>query len=223
MSAFQTAVVTLATITEGGPVRTNGGLTLLSGAAIGAGAMFLLDPDGGGRRRARIRDKMVRATRKTGDAIDATARDLGNRTRGLAAQLKAGADSEAPPDRILEERVRAALGRVCSHPRAVDVTAAEGQVRLTGPILASELDEVLSTVRSVSGVSGVDNQLDAHATPGNIPSLQGGRTRPGRRSALFQDKWSPTTQLFVGLTAGALALALGSAKWNAPRPHTDIA
>ena len=49
------------------------------GVGVGAGLVFLLDPTGGARRRALIRDKFVRASRKTRHAVDTTGRDLGNR------------------------------------------------------------------------------------------------------------------------------------------------
>lgn len=184
----------------------NPNITLLTGAALGASAMYLLDPGRGGRRRALIRDKVVHAAHKTGDAIDATSRDVAYRTQGLAAELRGRFSRESPPDEVLAERVRAALGRVVSHPHAIDVTANEGCVCLTGPILASEVDELISIVGSIRGVAGVENQLEVHDSPGNTPALQGGRTRPGQRWALLQDSWSPTTKLMVGL---ASAVALG--------------
>ena len=63
-------------------------LSLASGICVGVGAMFLLDPDRGRRRRALVRDKMKRAANKTSDALDATARDLRHRTVGLAAEAR---------------------------------------------------------------------------------------------------------------------------------------
>ena len=54
----------------------NKGLTFGAGLGIGSGVMYLLDPDRGKRRRALLRDKFVAATRKTGEGIETTARDL---------------------------------------------------------------------------------------------------------------------------------------------------
>lgn len=192
-------------------MSTNESWSLLTGAVMGAGAMYLLDPDRGGRRRALIRDKMARAAHKTSDAIDATSRDVRNRASGLTAEVRASSADDAPSDRVLEERVRAELGRVCSHPRAIDVTVIDGVVRLSGPILASAADDLVSSVRSIRGVRAVENQLGIHATADNIPSLQGGRTRPGRRWPLLQGSSSPTTQVVMGLIA-LVALGLGVAR-----------
>src|SRR6266550_8340405 len=58
----------------------------LFGVGIGATSMLLLDPLGGARRRALIRDKLVSATRKTGEAAGATWRDLGNWTTGIRSK-----------------------------------------------------------------------------------------------------------------------------------------
>jgi len=82
-------------------------VALLSGVAIGAGTMFLLDPDRGARRRALIRDKGVRAANKTTDGLDALTRDVANRTRGAAASLRGRFDRRTPDERKLIERVRA--------------------------------------------------------------------------------------------------------------------
>ena len=49
------------------------GAALIGGAELGAGVMYLLDPDRGKRRRALVRDQAVRSVRKTRDAVDATA------------------------------------------------------------------------------------------------------------------------------------------------------
>ena len=52
---------------------------------------------------------------------------------------------------------------------------------LSGPILESEVNAVLSCVSSVPGVSGVENLLTVHKQAGNIPDLQGGRCRTGEQ------------------------------------------
>ncbi|MDQ3186048.1 MAG: YtxH domain-containing protein [Pseudomonadota bacterium] len=59
---------------------------MLGGVALGAFAMFLLDPDKGNRRRALARDKMYSAAVRTRKRVDAKSRDLANRAKGLRAE-----------------------------------------------------------------------------------------------------------------------------------------
>lgn len=186
---------------------------LLGGAALGASAMYLLDPREGRRRRALVRVQMVRATHKTGNALDALGRDAANRARGLAAETRSRLRAESSANaRKLQERVRAELGRVVSHPRAIDVyVSADGCVCVTGPVLMEEADTAISAVQTVRGVREVDDRLERHAGSDNLPALQGGSVRPGRRSALTQASWSPTTKALVCLGSTALAAGLGYA------------
>ena len=181
-------------------------VALLTGIAIGAGTMFLIDPQGGGRRRALIRDKAVRAANKTTDGLDALTRDVTNRTRGAAASLRGMFDRRAPEAHKLIERVRAELGRVVSHPRAIDVSVMhDGCVCLTGPVLSEEADTALAAIAGVRGVQTVEDNLERHDSPEGVPALQGGRMRTGRRMGLLQKSWSPTTRLMMALTGTAVA------------------
>lgn len=70
---------------------------LLSGIGIGAGLMYLLDPERGRQRRAIARDKAVALANKTGDAVARRSRDIGNRAKGVAAEVRsafAGLEAE---------------------------------------------------------------------------------------------------------------------------------
>lgn len=60
----------------------------IGAAALGAAAMYLLDPEHGRRRRALARDKVNSARIKTRKAAERTARDLNNRARGLVAKTR---------------------------------------------------------------------------------------------------------------------------------------
>jgi hypothetical protein len=61
---------------------------LLGGFALGALAMYLLDPVQGNRRRALVKDKMTSARVKARKRAEATATDLANRARGLQAEAR---------------------------------------------------------------------------------------------------------------------------------------
>lgn len=149
-------------------------LVALFGVGVGAAVMYLFDPDRGSRRRALLRDKLATAANKVPDAMSATARDLRNRAKGLAAAARSKVSSSEPAtDQVVEARVRSKLGRVVSHPHAIHVTTHRGQVTLSGPILAPEVPELMSRIKAVDGVKDVVNQLEEHEQSGNIPALQG--------------------------------------------------
>lgn len=183
---------------------------LIAAAGAGAALAFLLDPARGGARRAWMGGKMRRAARQTRNGLDATARDVTNRARGIVAATRGRLTHEDVTDTKLVERVRSKLGRACSHPRAIEVFARDGEVTLRGPILADELADVLATVAAVRGVTELVDELDPHETSEGIPSLQGGGVMGGPTIDILQHRWAPGTRALVGagvLASGALAAA----------------
>ena len=59
---------------------------VLAGMAVGALAMYMLDPVQGNRRRALARDKAYSAKVHAGKWVDATSRDIANRAKGVCAK-----------------------------------------------------------------------------------------------------------------------------------------
>jgi hypothetical protein len=186
--------------------------SLLLGAATGSALMFMLDPNAGRRRRALMRDQVTRGTRKTRDGLDATARDFANRAGGIAAATRGRWSAEPVSDPKLVERVRAKLGRVCSHPRAIEVDARDGQITLRGPVLSSEMHDVLSAAAAVRGVTTVNHELDAHDTAEGIPSLQGHGRVAGPSLDVLHSNWAPATRAIVsaGLLCTGVCIALSA-------------
>jgi len=140
---------------------------------LGAGLMYLFDPDMGPRRRALLQDKMVRLRNETENFIDAKSEDLKNRAMGMAAEVAGRFRPEAVTDHQLAARVKSSIGRtVISNPGAIDVNAQNGVVTLRGPVLAEEVQRLLSRVKTIQGVKNVQNQLHVLEDRSNIPSLQ---------------------------------------------------
>ncbi|MDQ5858859.1 MAG: BON domain-containing protein [Acidobacteriota bacterium] len=166
------------------------GAMLLGGLGLGAALMYVLDPERGKRRRALVRDKAVRVTKKTGDSFGARSRDWKNRAKGVAAEVKSLARREEVSDPVLEERVRAEIGRVVSTPGAIEVSATAGTVTLSGAVLASEVDDLVSAVRGVAGVEEVENRLEMHAAADDVPALQGARG-PRSKAERGLESWDP--------------------------------
>jgi len=157
-----------------------------------------------------LRDKFVAATRKTGEGIETTARDLSNRARGIATSIQSRFTSDETDDAVLIDRVRSKLGRIVSHPGAIEVTAENGNVTLTGPILEGEVDSLLTCVKRIQGVNEVANKLEVHKEAGNHPALQGGRERQGHRLEFLQENWSPAARFVAGAAGASLAVYGGT-------------
>ena len=184
----------------------NRNLLILGGLGLGAGLMYIFDPDRGRRRRATARDTAHHLANAFDDAFGKTSRDLSNRAEGLVAELNSIFRCEEADDNVIAARVRSKLGRAVSHPHAVRVAVDQGRVTLSGQILASEIDQLLNRVSSVRGVTGVENKLEAHERAGGVSSLQGGTPCHGETPELMQSNWSPGIRFLAGIGGGALTL-----------------
>jgi hypothetical protein len=185
------------------------GIAIISGAGLGAATMYLLDPDRGRRRRALMQDQAAKARRTIGEAADATARDVRNRSIGLFREIESwftGRQVDEADEAVLS-RVRSNLGMVLRHPRSVEVSVHQGHVTLHGPILEDEVDETLRIVSRIPGVRHVENRLEVHEQSNGIPGLQGLSDTPPRRPQFewMQVHWSPTARLCAAVAGGVLA------------------
>lgn len=183
------------------------GFGWLGGVAVGAGAMYLLDPDQGRRRRALLRDQTLRRVHEVREFGRKAAVDLEHRVDGIVAQARSRmSDSRDVSPDVLGQRVRTSLGRLVSHPHAIDVVANEdGHVTLSGQILRREVPRLLRRVAAVPGVVSVEDRLEQFDSSAGIPALQGGGHRVARPE-LLQDNWSPAIRVLVGIGGGSLVL-----------------
>lgn len=185
----------------------NRGMSLLGAAGLGAGLMYLFDPDRGKRRRALVRNEAVHISRITANAAGKTRRDVRNHLHGAFAEVESLFLKNGPVSNdVLEARVRSRLGRVVSHPSALEVKAVDGLIVLSGPILADEAHPLLDAVTGIRGVKNIENRLEVHEHAGDIPALQGGRRRQGPRFGPLKTNWSPTTRLVATAAGSALAV-----------------
>ena len=171
--------------------------SLLSGMAVGAALVFVFG-------------KVVRGGHFTSETVDGRVRDLRNRARGIAAATLARLRSDEVDDDRLRARVRSKLGRVCSHPRAIEVYVNDGEVTLLGPAMADEVRALLTAAASVRGVHSVVNDLEPHDSPNGVPALQGDGRLAGSSFHLLQRNWEPATRALVSVAAvaaGGLAIA----------------
>ena len=64
------------------------GIALIAGASAGLAAMYLLDPEQGRRRRVLLMDQINKYSRKSGEWLDVTMRNLRNRSEGIAIEAR---------------------------------------------------------------------------------------------------------------------------------------
>jgi uncharacterized membrane protein len=171
---------------------------------MGAGLMYLLDRRQGRRRRALLRDAVRHQIHEVEHVLDQSTRDFRNRAQGALARTRSH-KHEPADDSVVRERVRSALGRIVSHPSAIDVHVMDGRVVLHGPVLFPEHRRLVSRVRRVPGVIEVLDELDLYESGENVPSLQGG-TRREPRFEYFQENWTPAARVLAGAVGGATAL-----------------
>jgi uncharacterized membrane protein len=163
--------------------------------------MYFLDPDRGRRRRVIARDRIMSVRNRLGHVIEKGLRDAGNRTKGLAAGIRAGVRGATPAvDKTLIARVRSRIGRAVSHPRAIQISAEKGRVILRGHVLREEINNLMNTVKETHGVRQVVNQVEVHDRVENFPALGGGRGMAG------ETPWPPALRLIVGATGGGLTV-----------------
>ena len=171
------------------------------GVGVGMGLMYLLDPSNGKRRRAFVCDKTVKGLKKTGHAIGAASRGVANGAKGVAMTVIAPLRQPDGPvtDDVLVHRVRTRMGRVVSHPRAIDVSASNGNVTLSGAVLKSQVDDLLLCVSRTRGVKGIENRMDVREQPTGESADEMAMRRSGWRRALVP------TGVLAGATGSALA------------------
>ncbi len=185
-------------------------LLLIGAAALGGAAMYYFDPNTGRRRRALVRDKAIKASSNVREFVDDGTRDLKNRGAALTGRMKSVIKRRNATDDVLAERVRSKMGRHVGHPGAIEVSANDGQVSLTGSILAHEHDGLIEAISTVPGVKDIIDQMGVYQTAEGISELQG-EPRGGRGSA--PQSWAPGTRL-IGSAAGTTLTLYALARSN---------
>ncbi|MGZ3770219.1 MAG: BON domain-containing protein [Bdellovibrio sp.] len=153
--------------------KRNNLLGLLIAASVGAVAMYFLDPQRGHARRTLARDKIYSLSRKSTRRVSQIAQNLRNRLMGAIKDIQSHKQIVEADDETLVLRIRSSLGRKVSHAKAIKVSAQNGIVTLSGPILKNEVRQLMSCVENVPGVKTVKDELSKYDKSGDISSLQG--------------------------------------------------
>ena len=157
--------------------RNGFGLGRAGAFGLGAGLMFLLDPARGRLRRARIRDKAMKAVHEVEQAARGRTLDAAHRAAGALAEARGRLRPEQGDDDVINERVRSKAGRMVAHPHELETRVEQGRVILSGRVSTGELAEVLARVRLVRGVREVENRLETYEGPARPPAARRTRQR----------------------------------------------
>lgn len=141
---------------KAGPGSRLGSMAL--GAAAGAAATFLLDPERGRSRRARLADQAAALARRGGRRLERTTRTLTATVEGKAQALRNLGPGEAPEtDVALLDRVESEVFRDSSLDKgAINLNVEHGVIVVRGelPDLATR-ERLEAAIRKVPGVSDV--------------------------------------------------------------------
>ncbi|HET9879034.1 MAG TPA: BON domain-containing protein [Candidatus Limnocylindria bacterium] len=127
---------------------------------LGAGALgtYLLDPDRGRSRRARLADQAAALVRRGGRQLERTTRTVTSTVEGKAQALRNLGPGDAPAtDAALIDRVESEVFRDRSLPKgSININAENGVIVIRGelPEVATR-DRLVGAIRGVPGVSDV--------------------------------------------------------------------
>jgi hypothetical protein len=161
------------------------GVALCGGMLAGMGMMYLIDRVAGRRRRALLRDKMTHYRRSAERLLERKGRNLTHRVRGMVLERTAQAHDGVVDDAVLVERIRSHMGHLLSHAetRRLEVAVQDGQVTLSGHVVASHINRVLGHVATVPGVHGLVTKLTVHPRVEDMMDDRLGMHRPQQGGA----------------------------------------
>lgn len=159
--------------------------SLVGGAAIGAGLMYILDPNRGRARRSMLRERGIRAVHIAQREANKQLRNAGNHLVGRMREIKSSVRHRSSDisDDIVLDRVRAQLGRDIRHMRMLDFTVQDGCVIVAGPALRGEAEKIRRRLRKTRGVRDCDVRV-AEVSQGEMERLAGGRGFVPHRAAM---------------------------------------
>ena len=130
------------------------------GVAVAAG-MYLLDPDRGRARRAKLSDQAAAMARKAEQKTRARAEYQKGVMQGFAHDLTEPFRPQTEfDDETLSQKVKSeAIGRWDGPKRDIRVEILDGVVTLTGNAPVEQVDALIRLVKGVPGVASVNDQL----------------------------------------------------------------
>ena len=154
-----------------------GRLMLALGAALGGAlAAFVLDPERGRARRARLTDQAAATARRAGAELGRVTRRAGSLGGGkLQALRNHGPAEPMPNDATLANKVESELFSDAEIPKGqININVEQGTVVLRGELASQdEIDQIEARVRHIPGVWEVRNLM--HTVGTAAPTTRGSR------------------------------------------------
>jgi len=136
--------------------------TFALGIATGGAIGYLLDPDRGRSRRARLRDQTKSQVRTASMSLKNRLDYQRGVARGIMHDLAKplGPEREYTDDTLLQKVKSEALGH-WDHKGTIDVDIRDGMVMLTGRVDSeTDGDRLIELIRAVDGVGLIDDRVD---------------------------------------------------------------
>lgn len=178
---------------------------VLVGMAVAAGAVYLLDPASGRRRRFTLGDEFTRATRRMEIGTRGARHDTSERAHAVAAWTKSKLTPDQTRDKAVLKHVRETIRDWVSDARSISVAVDEGQVILRGSVYTHEHQRLLDELRRVPGVRIVTDHLTAREMADSLSWLDAGHDF---RSATGPGGWTIAGRV-LATGAGCALLAWG--------------
>lgn len=135
-------------------------LALTAGLGLGAGLMYLCDPDRGRGRRSQLIAEASGILHRRENRLEKRGKYFFNRLRGLAVKVAEEiAPEEQPKDEVLLERIRSRIGHIVANPHEVQVHVEKGVVTLEGKLGHPERHHLRREIRAMHGVKRVNARL----------------------------------------------------------------
>jgi len=186
---------------------TSNVFSLIAGIGTGAAIVYVLDPKIGEKPRALAREKMHVPRRRMPSGPGAT--DLSKGADGVISQTRWRVLEGEVSDEVLEGRARSKLGFFVRHPSAIKIQVVHRRVLLSGPIMSDEVQQLISGIRAVRGVTDVENRLTVHDNAAQVlAGVEADKSMPAARvwDTIRRARWlSPR---FLMSVAGAVALGV---------------
>ena len=151
-------------------------VTFMAGMAVGAGLMYMMDPEVGSRRRLQAREAAGRYMHRTQDTMRQQAQRLSG--RGRQEDMTRGAETmtsqqDTMDDIDLREKIRSRLQERIDNADRIEIEVSGGMVTLSGSAKTHEVDRIIDAASTLPNVRSVINRISVQGQPTGSSGMPG--------------------------------------------------